>query len=184
MMTTHRTLLPLFALGFALGACKADAPPIDSGIDGSKLGRELSPAEQIQFCEAAQEQARETLPPEEERVAGCTFAAIVGALALDGSQQTCETLRKNCLQRPPPMQATGACNLGIDWANCKATIDEIEACREERMGDKAEMMRSLACNKMAEYMVEPPMTELELGDACILAQSKCPTVIGGPGSDL
>lgn len=173
----------MFALGLALGACKA-APSPDSGVDGDKLADALTPAEQIEVCQAIERHVDEVLPPAEAHRAGCTFAGIVGALAIDSTPMTCETLRKNCLTKRPAPMAAASCDVGITWSDCEATVAEIEDCREEHTEAYAEVMRGFACNKMEEYKIATPTTDVEIGEACILARAKCPTVLGKTAGDV
>lgn len=177
-VTIRSLLLPFFVLGLAASACKDDGPPtLDSGISGTKQGDELTPAEQTQFCEAADAFGDEVFPASEQKAAGCTFTAIFAALTLDGSENTCNVLRDECLAQPAdPEPAT--CDLGVDWATCMATIDEIEACYEEYTQDYVELMRSLSCAKMAEYKAAAPEMGASLDTACSSAKAKCPTILG------
>lgn len=171
----------LIALGLALGACKGDDAALDSGIDGAKKGDQLTDDERQQFCEAADAYGEQVLPDDEFRAGTCTLQAISDALAADGSTDTCDTLRKGCLAADPPMDPEPGeqmCNLGIDWANCQATIAEIEDCYEEYGESFSARMRSFSCSKMAEYADNPPSLEIEPGPDCSIARAECPSVMG------
>lgn len=176
-----RLVVPLLALGLTLGACKEEAPTLDSGIDGSKQGDQLTPDEQTRLCEASQAYRAQLMSEDELRNASCTLVGITAALLAGGSADACELFRKDCVANPPeemPGEPT-MCSLGVDWSNCKATVAEIEACYEENGESYAAVMRSLSCAKIAEYESTPPNTEPELGTDCSLAKAKCATVLGG-----
>lgn len=188
-MTAKRALLPIFALLLGLPACKADEPSLDSGVAGGKQGSELTPTEQEQFCEAADAFGQELLSEAELKRALCTIQGVAFSLAQSGTVETCVTLRDGCLDAPDDDPTTGdptgdpvedMCDLGIDWTTCTATVAEIEACYEEYGRTNAALLKSFDCSKMEEYKATPPSQEPPpLGEACSLAQAKCPTVLGG-----
>ena len=183
-MTTAKRLFSSFlgllpVLGLSLGGCKDDDATLDSGIDGAKQGDELTDAEKRQFCEAADAYGEKVLSDEEFAAATCTLRAIGEALNADGSVDTCDVLRQNCLANKPETEPEGDCDLGIDWSTCQATIAEIEACYQEFSASFAARMRSFSCSKMAEYAETPPTQELEVGPDCSIARAECPTVMGG-----
>lgn len=179
-MLTPRLVVSLFALGLALGACKEDAPTLDSGVDGAKQADQLTTEEQTSLCEASRGYQAQLMPESELRERSCTLLAITSALITDPTAETCDTLRKSCLADPPQSEpGDDTCDLGIDWPNCMATVAEIEACYEEYAQSYTAAMRSMSCAKMAEYAVEAPSTEVELGADCSLAKAKCQSVIGG-----
>ncbi|PCC74443.1 hypothetical protein SAMN02745121_06703 [Nannocystis exedens] len=177
LFSTFLGVLPV--LGLSLGGCKEDDAALDSGIDGAKQGDELTDAEKDQFCEAADAYGEQVLSDEEFAAAMCTYRAIGEALIADGSVDTCDTLRQNCLANKPETEPEGACDLGIDWANCKATIAELEACYEEFGASFAARMRSFSCAKMAEYAETPPSQDVEVGPDCSIARAECPSIMSG-----
>lgn len=176
-LSTFLGLLP--ALCLSLGGCKQDDGTLDSGIDGAKQGDELTDAEKKQFCEAADAYGEQVLSDEEFANATCTLKAINDALNADGSVDTCNVLRQSCISNTPEIEPEGACDLGIDWSTCQATIAEIEACYQEFSASFAARMRSFSCSKMAEYAETPPNQEIEVGPDCSIARAECPTVMGG-----
>ncbi|MDC0723245.1 hypothetical protein [Nannocystis bainbridge] len=171
------TLLGLLAV--SLGACKEDDTSLDSGIDGAKQGDELTDAEKEQFCEAADAYGKQVFPEADIAAAECTFKAINDALVADGSVDTCDTLRKSCLANLPETEPGDTCSLGVDWSNCQATVNEIEACYEEYGAGYAARMRSFSCAKMAEYATTAPSKTVEVGPDCSIARAECPSVMGG-----
>lgn len=185
-MSTPRALLPALVLACAALGCKADEPSIDSGVDGGKQADQLDPTEQAQLCEAATAYGEQVITEAELKRSLCTAQAIAFALLQDGSVETCVLLRDGCLDAPEETTGgTEMCDLGIDWANCTATVAEIEACYEEYTKQSDAALGSLSCDKMAEYKADPPSSESPpLGEACSRAKAKCPSVIPVSGMDM
>lgn len=184
-MFTPRLVVPLFVLGLALGACKEDEPTLDSGVDEAKPADQLTTEEQTSLCEASRGYYAQLMSESERREKSCTFSAILSSLFADGTAETCDTLRRSCLADPPQPddEDGGSCTLGVDWANCKATVAELEACYEEYAEGIVAVMRSYSCAKMEAYKTEPPSSDVELGSACSLAKAKCASVLGGSSSE-
>jgi hypothetical protein len=180
-MIAKRAFLPLFALSLALSACKQDEPTVDSGVTESKLGSDLTPAEQDQLCEAVFDFTAEIITPAEAKRAACTFEAVLYVQLNGGDAAACATLRDGCIDKPDePGTEPAMCTLGIDWASCMATVGEIEDCREENARATITALKSIDCAKIEEYKNDPPeMGEPQLGEKCSLAQAKCASVLGG-----
>lgn len=189
-------LVPALALPAALAVvgtsgCKQDSLSIDSGVEGSKQGDELTPTEQEQLCEAIADYTAQVVTPAELARFLCTVQGIAFSLAGDGSVATCVTLRDGCLDAPPEDTNGGTsggtsggtggpemCDNGIDWTNCMATVAEIEACYEEYGQQTKAAFAGVTCDKMPEYKTNPPSQDpLPLGEACSRAKAKCPSVL-------
>lgn len=165
-------------LALALAACKAPGPAFDSGLPPGKQADALTPAEQVQLCEAQDAHAQGLIDDVQLEAAICTIYAIGFALADDQSVAACVRVRDACVAEPDA-PGEGTCDLGIDWTRCTATVAELEACYDEYGRASAAQLRSYSCDRMAEYAVSPPSGDLPpLGAACSRAQSECPSVLG------
>lgn len=189
-MPRCRVLVPLLALA-CLSACKAD-DGIDSGLPASKPAAELQPDEQTQLCEAVRDYSSDRLGADDIKRFQCTGEGIGFSLATDQTVASCAKTRDACIAMPDedpepnPEPESTTCEIGIDWATCTATVDELEACFTEYTDQGADALNSFSCDRMAEYVKELPTYDpsiLDPGPACQSAQAKCPSLEFGVDDD-
>lgn len=193
-MRLRRALVPLLALA-CLDACKGDGG-IDSGLPPSKPATDLQPDEQTQLCEAVVDYYNERLGEDDFKRFECTAEGIGVSLSTDKTVAACAQARDACLARPDdepdpeldpePEPEDDTCEIGLDWATCNASVDELEACFTEYTDQGANAIGSFSCDRMPEYVKELPMYDdsvLDPGPACQAAQAKCPSLDLGGGDD-
>jgi hypothetical protein len=190
-MPRCRVLVPLLALA-CLSACKAD-DGIDSGLPASKPAAELQPDEQTQLCEGRarlhqrppRRGRHQALPVQPPRASASPSPPTRAVAACVEARDTCiATPDEDPEPNPEPESTT--CEIGIDWATCTATVDELEACFTEYTDQGADALNSFSCDRMAEYVKELPTYDpsiLDPGPACQSAQAKCPSLELGVDDD-
>lgn len=170
-------------LGFGLVGCGGG---INSGVDGSKKGSELTDDEAEKVCVA-------TIEYSADAVSAADSCKIFGLLAYKFAEaanqnalEACEAARDECLdeaEKAPEEPDTRACGL-VDadvLSSCDATVAEVEGCLSALIDRSASALKKIPdCAGLEGYELEDE--DEDLPKSCEVVQKECPialTLAGG-----
>jgi len=156
----------LIVAGLALSAC-GDSGRIDTGLPRSKPLNEITDAEARRACENVVDDLEIMLTREQD----CTLEGLLRA----STEADCEAARDECLARPepdPPAPEDCSMSDASDFADCPATVGELEDCLDARLASNESFLRSLSCADAGGELSYPPLPE-----ACRPIATQCPDLI-------
>jgi hypothetical protein len=148
--------LILAALLVPAAACGSSPPTITSGVDPSIAISDMSDAQAIALCEAAQEAEQrlgEMLLSDGD---WCVRSAVLTVLAFDGDAASCQAAVDACGSSGSsvtpvfsPVEPAVTCDGSFRDAigsECTATVGDYEACGNATLALQQEVLESLNCN--------------------------------------
>ncbi len=175
-MRTLLRLTLLSALILPAVACKGP-----TGLKGDKKLNELSDDEKKSGCESLVEYSDKKISEDDYKRFACTSVAIFD-VAFGGTEESCNTAFDQCLQDVTTNEddTETSCELEGD-ITCTATVEEYEACVDERIELTLELINSFSCAKLVEMAGDPPPEEEEDDSLCSALAQKCPGLFSSEG---
>ncbi|MEZ4270718.1 MAG: hypothetical protein R3C68_04585 [Myxococcota bacterium] len=166
-----KRLLSVVVAALWLSGCGSSGGPINTGLDPSKTGAQLSASEAKILCNAIQSALTDKALVRAESQVACYASARSGN---PEDREACEMAASECVedaeQNPPPEgdACTSFDNLDID--HCDATIKQIEACFGEIIDETIAAGKAASC--------EPPPEPGEPTEhPCDTVRENCAQVI-------
>ena len=166
-----------------LASAACSSPSFSPGVDGSKVLSELSGEDKKQLCTALQETTEDFVNSNKDGV--CKLGAIlVALLSGDDPQAVCEMAVTTCSNNDVDgSDERAACESSMAITGCSATVDEMEACYNEKIEALGELYDELAAQSCAELLMDSGMDsqgtkQPEEPAACVALEAKCPGVAG------
>lgn len=159
---------------------------IDSGVDGSKTGGELTEDETQDVCAAVLEYADESASVDDRcaidglTAAFTTYAASIATAPDSELQAACQEAFDECaddVDEDVDFEAT--CSFVDSLGECTSTVDEIQTCYADLIDESLTIVRDLpACSEITGEILldlaeDPPDTSPEV-DSCATVAQSCP----------
>lgn len=161
---------------------------INSGVDQTKTGEELTEEEIAQLCEATADYVAAEVDVKDGtcRVAGLTQGIL--AYAISGGEEeemqaACADAYDACLEDDTPPEQTVTCEETPEsYPDCEATVAQYETCIEDRIQEMKEYADTVpTCDELTEDDLEGLGDLLEEGppgspESCDVVQETCPAL--------
>ncbi len=173
-----RTLLRLSLLSALILPAVACKGP--TGLNADKNLNDLSADEKKSGCESLVEYSEKKISEDDVKRLACITVAVLD-VAFGGSEESCNSTYDQCLQEATATQdGNTSCELEGD-ITCTATVEEYEACVDERIDATLELIKSFSCAELVKMSGEEPAPEGEDESLCSALAQKCPGLFSSEG---
>ncbi|HFE44373.1 MAG TPA: hypothetical protein ENJ18_02620 [Nannocystis exedens] len=155
----------LSALILPAAACKGP-----TGLKADKKLNELSDDEKKSACENLVDYTDKKISEDDVKAAACITVAIFD-VTFGGTEESCNSAYDQCLQEATSEPGETSCEIEGD-ITCTATVEEYEACFDERIDATLELIKSFSCAELVMPSSEPPAEETD--SLCSALAQKCP----------
>ncbi|HSC89697.1 MAG TPA: hypothetical protein VLC09_20585 [Polyangiaceae bacterium] len=151
---------------------------VDSGVDGTKKGSEVTEDEAKKVCEATLDyQESQANKADACRAAGFAMAAFSVATAADDAAvvKACTDAVDACNSAEPQEPTTDPCAAAGPIAGCDNTVDEVEACLTEKIDAGAAALKDVPdCSELSKtYFETYEPSEPAEAEACKTVDPVC-----------
>jgi len=187
------TSIAILLTTMSLAGCKGGGGGVNSGVDSTKTGEELSEEEIAKLCEATADYVTSELDTKDGACRMVAFPAAFVAYALGGGdedamREACTEAYEECLEEDEEQEETVQCeDTPESISDCEATVAEYETCVEDRVAEMKDLEKTVpTCAELSEDDLEELADLIEDGPtgttkSCEDLADSCPVLAGLSG---